>query len=122
IYAALSAEVLVAACFFFSARNEITAAVTVFLFPFCALAILPALQSRIVTLAGGAPNLAAASIHAAFNIANSLGAWLGGIAIAAGLGYRSPNLVAAGLAAAGLCVALIAGGMERRAAVSSATA
>ena len=64
---------------------------TIFLFPFCALAILPALQARIVALAGGAPNLAAASIHAAFNIANSLGAWLGGITIAAGLGYGGPQ-------------------------------
>jgi MFS transporter, DHA1 family, inner membrane transport protein len=114
IYAALSAEVLVAAAFFFTARNEITAAVTIALFPFCALAILPALQSRIVALAGGAPNVAAASIHAAFNIANSLGAWLGGITIAAGLGYGAPNLVAAGLAALGLSVALISGRLERR--------
>ena len=116
IYVAMSAEVVVAAIFFFSARNEITAAVTIVLFPFCALAILPALQSRIVTLAGGAPNLAAASIHAAFNIANSLGAWLGGITIAAGLGYAAPNLVAAGLAALGLSIALISGRLERRAA------
>jgi MFS transporter, DHA1 family, inner membrane transport protein len=89
--------------------------VTIFLLPFCALSILPALQSRIVSLAGGAPNLAAASIHAAFNIANSLGAWLGGITIAAGLGYGAPNLVAAGLAALGLGIALISGGLEQRA-------
>jgi MFS transporter, DHA1 family, inner membrane transport protein len=116
IYVAMTAEVLVAASFFFSARNETTAAVTIFFFPFCALAILPALQSRIVALAGGAPNLAAASIHAAFNIANSLGAWLGAITIAAGLGYGAPNLVAAGLAALGLGIALISGGLERRAA------
>ncbi len=113
IYVALSAEVLVAALFFFSARNEITAAVTIALFPFCALAILPALQSRIVALAGGAPNLAAASIHAAFNIANSLGAWLGGIAIAAGLGYGAPDLIAAVLAALGLSIALISGRLDR---------
>ncbi len=115
IYVALSAEILVAAAFFFTARNEVTAAVTILLFPFCALAILPALQSRIVALAGGAPNVAAASIHAAFNIANSLGAWLGGITIAAGLGYGAPNLVAAGLAALGLGIALVAGRTERRA-------
>jgi MFS transporter, DHA1 family, inner membrane transport protein len=89
--------------------------VTIFLLPFCALSILPALQSRIVSLAGGAPNLAAASIHAAFNIANSLGAWLGGITITAGLGYGAPNLVAAGLAALGLGIALISGGLEQRA-------
>ena len=114
IYVALGCEIVVAAVFFVSARNEITAAITIFLFPVCALAILPALQSRIVALAGGAPNLAAASIHAAFNIANSLGAWLGGITIAAGLGYGAPNLVAAGLAALGLAIAIGSGRLDRR--------
>ena len=49
---------------------------------------------------------------AAFNIANSLGAWLGGAAIAAGWGYESPNLVAAGLALVGLFVALGSGRLE----------
>jgi DHA1 family inner membrane transport protein len=116
IFTALSAEVVVAAIFFFSARNEVTAAITILLFPACALAILPALQSRIVGLAGGAPNVAAASIHAAFNIANSLGAWLGGVTIAAGLGYGAPNLVAAGLAGLGLGIAIVSAGLERRAA------
>ena len=114
IYIALSCEIVVAVMFFFTARNEVTAAITILLFPFSALAILPALQSRIVTLAGGAPNLAAASIQAAFNIANSLGAWLGGLTIAAGLGYGSPNLVAAGLASIGLGIALMSGRLDRR--------
>lgn len=114
IYVAMSAEIVIAGLFFFAAHNKVTAALMILLFPFCSLALLPALQSRIVTLAGGAPNLAAASIHAAFNIANSLGAWLGGLTIAAGWGYGSPNLVAAGLAALGLGVALVAGRRERR--------
>ena len=114
IYVALSCEIVVAGLFFFAVRNPVTAAITILLFPFCALALLPALQSRIVTLAGGAPNLAAASIHAAFNIANSVGAWLGGLTIAAGLGYASPNLVAAGLAVLGLAVAVLAGRLDRR--------
>jgi DHA1 family inner membrane transport protein len=115
IYAAMSCEIVVAALFYFTDRNEITAAITIVLFPFTALALLPALQSRIVAIAGGAPNLAAASIHAAFNIANSIGAWLGGLTIAAGLGYGWPNLVAAGLASLGLIVALAAGRLDRRA-------
>jgi DHA1 family inner membrane transport protein len=70
-------------------------------------------------LARGAPNLAAASIHAAFNIANSIGAWLGGVAIASGLGYASVNLVAAGLVALGFAVALFSGRLERRRALAS---
>jgi MFS transporter, DHA1 family, inner membrane transport protein len=114
IYWAMSAEIVVAIVFFFAAHNKVTAAVVIVLFPFCSLTLLPALQSRIVTLAGGAPNLAAASIHAAFNIANSLGAWLGGLTIAAGLGYGSVNLVAAGLAGLGLAVALYSGRLDHR--------
>jgi DHA1 family inner membrane transport protein len=113
IYMAMSGEIVVAFLFFFADHNKVTAAIIIVLFPFCAIAMLPALQSRIVTLAGGAPNLAAASIHSAFNIANSIGAWLGGLTIAAGWGYGSPNLVAAGLAALGLMIALGSGLLDR---------
>ncbi|HEX3803936.1 MAG TPA: MFS transporter [Solirubrobacteraceae bacterium] len=98
--------IMVAVAFYFGANNKLASAALILLFPACSLGMLPGLQSRIVALAGGAPNLAAASIQAAFNVANSLGAWLGGLAIADGLGYSSPNLVAAGLAAAGLVIAL----------------
>jgi DHA1 family inner membrane transport protein len=114
IYAAMTAETIVAFLFFFAAHNQITALFGVFCFPFCALAILPALQNRIVGLAGGAPNLASASIHAAFNIANSAGAWVGGAVIAAGLGYSAPNLAAAAMASVGLAIAVTAGTLERR--------
>jgi DHA1 family inner membrane transport protein len=112
IYVALSCEIVLAAAFYFADRSRWIAPLFILLLPATALALLPALQSRIVSLAGGAPNLAAASIHAAFNVANSLGAWLGGLAIAAGWGYGSPNLVAAGLAALGLVVAAGSGRLE----------
>jgi DHA1 family inner membrane transport protein len=112
VYVAMACEILLAAGFYFADRSMVIAPLFILLLPATALALLPALQSRIVTLAGGAPNLAAASIHAAFNIANSLGAWLGGAAIAAGWGYESPNLVAAGLALVGLFVALGSGRLE----------
>ena len=52
--------------------------------------------------AGEAQMLGAALNHSALNLANALGAWLGGLVIAAGLGYRAPSVVGAGLAAAGL--------------------
>jgi len=112
IYVAMTCEILLAAGFYFADHSMVLAPLFILLLPATALPLLPALQSRIVTLAGGAPNLAAASIHAAFNIANSLGAWLGGAAIAAGWGYESPNLVAAGLALFGLVVAIGSGRLE----------
>ena len=114
IFAALSAETVVALLFLLTAHNKIAAAVTVFAFPATSLAMLPAIQARIVTLGGGAPNLAAASIHAAFNIANSIGASLGGLAISIGLGYTSVNAVAALLALLGLGVATASVLYDRR--------
>ena len=57
---------------------------------------------RLMETAGDAQMLGAALNHSALNLANALGAWLGGPAIAAGLGYRAPSVVGAGLAAAGL--------------------
>ncbi len=62
------------------------------------------MQMRLMSVAGQAKTLGAALNHSALNLANALGAWLGGLAIAAGFGYTSPSLVGAGLASAGLLV------------------
>ena len=76
-----------------------------------ALAIL--LQMRLMETAGDAQMLGAALNHSALNLANALGAWLGGLVIAAGLGYQAPSAVGAGLAVAGL-VPLAASAVVRR--------
>lgn len=68
------------------------------------VAIVPALQIRLMDVAGDAQTLAAALNHSAFNIANALGAWLGGLAIAGGLGWASTGWVGALLALAGLFI------------------
>ncbi|ACB95739.1 MFS transporter [Beijerinckia indica] len=67
-------------------------------------ALVPALQTRLMDVAAEAQTLAAALNHSAFNIANALGAWLGGLAIAAGLGWTSTGWVGALLALGGLAV------------------
>ncbi|MFT4267540.1 MAG: MFS transporter, partial [Xenophilus sp.] len=66
------------------------------------VAIGPALQIRLMDVAGDAQTLAAALNHSAFNLANALGAWLGGVAIDAGLGWTATGWVGALLALAGL--------------------
>jgi DHA1 family inner membrane transport protein len=86
-----------------------------------ALAIL--LQMRLMETAGDAQMLGAALNHAALNLANALGAWLGGLVIAAGFGYRAPSLLGAGLAVAGLlplAASAVVRGRARRAAVQPA--
>ena len=71
------------------------------------VALATPLQTHLMDIAGDAQTLAAASNHAAFNIANALGPWLGGIAITAGLGWTSTGYVGAAMAVAGLLVFLI---------------
>jgi DHA1 family inner membrane transport protein len=65
-------------------------------------AIVPALQTRLMDVAAEAQTLSAALNHSAFNIANALGAWLGGVTIAAGYGWTSTSWVGALLALGGL--------------------
>jgi MFS transporter, DHA1 family, inner membrane transport protein len=62
------------------------------------------LQLRLMDVAGEAQTLGAAMNHASLNVANALGAWLGGLVIAAGHGYRAPALVGVALSLAGLAV------------------
>jgi DHA1 family inner membrane transport protein len=71
------------------------------------------LQLRLMEVAGEAQMLGAALNHSALNAANALGAWLGGVVIAAGLGYTAPSLVGVVLAVLGL-VALVASALLRR--------
>jgi len=68
------------------------------------VALGPAIQIRLMDVAGDAQTLAAALNHSAFNFANALGAGLGGMAIAAGWGWTSLGSIGAGLAIGGLLV------------------
>lgn len=65
------------------------------------------LQLRLMEVAGDAQTLGAAMNHASLNVANALGAWLGGLVIAAGYGYRAPAVVGAALSVGGLLVLVI---------------
>jgi DHA1 family inner membrane transport protein len=68
----------------------------------CAIAAV--LQTRLMDVAGEAQALAAALNHSAFNTANALGPWLGGMAISAGYGWASTGWVGCGLAIGGLLI------------------
>ncbi|WP_213662919.1 MFS transporter [Stutzerimonas stutzeri] len=68
------------------------------------VSLSPALQTHLMDVAADAQTLAAASNHAAFNIANALGPWLGGLAISAGFGWTSTGYIGAATAVGGLLV------------------
>ena len=76
------------------------------------------LQLRLMDVAGEAQTLGAAMNHAALNVANALGAWLGGLVIAAGFGYLSTALVGVGLSVLGFGVLLLSAVLHRRGAAA----
>jgi len=80
---------------------------------------VPGLQSRIMQYAGGAPTLASGANIGAFNVGNALGAWAGGLGIAAGLGYTSPIWIGAAITASALVVMVVAVVTARRPAPAS---
>lgn len=91
----------------------------IFLIGACAGACSPAIQTRLMDVSHNAQSIAAALNHSSLNIGNSVGAFLGGLAIAAGFGYLSPAVVGVGLAAVGLCVLVLSLGIDRRRARSA---
>nr|WP_221379707.1 MFS transporter [Actinoplanes polyasparticus] len=78
-----------------------------FLVGVAALFIGPALQARLIAVAPTAQLMGAAVNQSASNVANSAGAALGGVVIAAGWGYLSSVWIGVALAAAGLALAVL---------------
>ncbi|AFT99008.1 MFS transporter [Nocardia brasiliensis] len=102
IYVAMIGMAVILAGFVAAAHNPYTAAIGAFLVGASGASLAPGLQTRLMDVAHEAQTLAAALNHAALNIANAAGAWLGGAVIAAGLGYTAPAMVGAGLAVIGV--------------------
>ena len=96
-----------------AARTPATVLALILALAVSASGLVVCLQMRLMEVAGEAQMLGAALNHSALNAANALGAWLGGLVIAAGLGYTAPGLVGAGLAVLGL-LALTASAVLRR--------
>lgn len=67
------------------------------------------IQMLMIRAAKGSEMLASSLSQSGFNTGNALGAYLGGLPIAAGLGYTSPEWVGAALVVGGIlcCVALV---------------
>jgi DHA1 family inner membrane transport protein len=116
----LAGSVVVMTLLWLTAENPYMLSACVFLVG-CSVAIGPALQTRLMDVAADAQTLAAALNHSAFNVANALGAWLGGMAIAAGYGFASTGWVGAALAVAGLVVFGLSLASDQRSAASSAS-
>lgn len=114
LYIALLALASVLGIFTITAQGKVGAAITIFFVGVAGFMIGPMMQARIMEKAGGTPSLVSAAVQSAFNIANSIGAYLGGLVIAGGLGLVAPNWVGALLAVFGLTLAVVSGTLDRR--------
>ncbi len=99
----LAGSAVVLAIYPFAAANLWSMTVDVFLIGIGG-ALATVLQTRLMDVAGEAQSLAAALNHSAFNVANALGPWLGGMAIAAAFGLTSTGYVGCALAVGGLAI------------------
>ncbi|MFD6514254.1 MFS transporter [Rhodococcus sp. NPDC060176] len=115
LFLSMGSLVVILAVFVIAVRNPYTALIFIFLIGLAGSSMVPGLQTRLMDVAEDAQTLAASLNHAALNIANAFGAWIGGVVIAAGYGYTAPAAVGSLLAVAGLAVLAIAVILQRRA-------
>nr|WP_051299523.1 MFS transporter [Arthrobacter castelli] len=120
IYVCMTAVALVLLTFSWAVQFVWPAVLMVFLVGASGATLIPALQTRLMDVAGDAQSLAASLNHAALNVANALGAFLGGVVISAGWGLTAPARVGAALAVLGLLIAFISGRLQRRTHASAA--
>ncbi|GHB79119.1 MFS transporter [Streptomyces umbrinus] len=89
------------------AANATASVILVFLMGLFGFASVPGMITRVTDFAHGAALAASANVSAS-NIGNALGAWLGGLAITAGLGYTAPLYVGAGIVLISVIVMAVA--------------
>ena len=87
---------------------KIPMAAMLFILGMVGFATVPGLQARVLRHAKGAETLASATNIAAFNLGNSIGVSLAGLAISAGFGIASPTATGAGLTSIGLLLIVAA--------------
>ncbi|CAM3746497.1 MFS transporter [Mucilaginibacter galii] len=87
--------------------NQVISLLFTFIAGALSIALASPIQILMINTAKGAEMLGAAITQAAFNVGNALGAFFGGLPIAAGLGYASPSLVGMLMAIIGVLFAFV---------------
>ncbi len=96
------------------AADATASVLLVFLMGLFGFAAVPGMITRVTDHAQGAVLAAGANVSAS-NLGNALGAWAGGLAITAGLGYAAPLYVGAAIALTSVAVMMVAARPARRA-------
>ncbi|MDV7506151.1 MFS transporter [Acinetobacter baumannii] len=90
-----------------------TALIGLFLIGMTVIGLPSTLQMRLMEVAGEAQSLAASLNHSAFNLANALGAYLGGWVLTHNLGWLAPIQIGSILSLGGLAILLITFCMQK---------
>lgn len=104
----LSVLTVILVVFAATATNQVATVIALGLMGGVGFATVPGLQMRIMNYASDAPTLASGANIAAFNVGNAVGAWISGLALAAGFGYTSPLWVGAAVTVLGLVLLIVA--------------
>ena len=104
LLAGFAATILVLVAIGLTGHQPVAAVVTIALLGLTSQTIGVAAQTHLMDLSPKAPSLGAALSHSALNTGNAIGAWVGGLVIAAGHGYLAPAWAGAAMATAGLVV------------------
>ena len=115
VQAALAA---VFAVFAWTLPMTFPATLTLLIWGMLTFAAAAPLQMRVIDTAPEAPNLVATLNQGAFNLGNAGGAWLGGAALGAGVGYQSLPWLGAVLSLAGLGLTSLSMTLDRQAAAA----
>ena len=110
----LASTAVAAAVMFFVAEWVFALAAMIFIFGTVSSLLSPAVQTRLMDVAGDNQSIAAALNHSALNVGNSLGALLGGFAIASGFGFRSTVVIAVALSLTGVVIAMWSFRLDRK--------
>jgi DHA1 family arabinose polymer transporter-like MFS transporter len=94
------------AVFFFS-DNQYFSLILTFLCGLLAMAVSSPINMLMISTAKDSARMGAAFMQAAFNVANSLGAYFGGLPLAFGLGFNYPSLAGAIMALGGLALSVV---------------
>jgi DHA1 family arabinose polymer transporter-like MFS transporter len=88
-------------------QYQIMAVIMTFITGAVAFAVIAPMQMLMIQASRGSEMLASSLVQSSSNMGNSLGAFLGGLPIAAGFGYTSPEYVGFSLAFIGLIFCLV---------------
>jgi len=91
---------------FFLSHNQTTALILTFVCGALSMSVSAPINIMMMKAAPKSEMMAAAFMQAAFNIANAMGAFLGGIPLEHGLSFNYPSLVGVGMTFIGLMIAL----------------